>query len=58
MYRVYKELVDNNGKVIHKTPVARCAKLSVAVSHACVWSNGWPMGIYEIKPDGTEVKVK
>jgi len=57
MYRIYKELTNEKGEVIHKTPVARCAKLNIAVSHARVWSNGHPMGIYEIMPDGTEVKI-
>jgi len=58
MYRIYKELVNEKGEVIHKTPVARCAKLNIAVSHARVWSNGHPMGIYEIMSDGSEVKVQ
>lgn len=57
MYRVYSELVNDRGEVIHKRPVCRCTKLSVALTYARVWSNGWPMGIYEIKADGTEVKV-
>lgn len=57
MFRVYKLLLNNNGEIVHKTPVARCAKLNAAVSHARVWSNGWPIGIYEIKADGSEVRV-
>lgn len=58
MYRVYRELTNEKGEVIHKTPVASCAKLSVAESHARVWSNGWQMGIYQIMPDGKEIKVR
>lgn len=57
MYRVYKELTDKSGEVVHKTPIARCGNLSTALAHARVWSNGWPMGVYEIKADGAEVKV-
>ena len=58
MYRVYKELINDKGEVIHKCPVCRCSKLNVAISHARVWANGWPMGVYQIMPDGTEVKVQ
>lgn len=57
MYNVYRLLTDEKGNIVHKTPVARCGILKVAVSHARVWSNGWPMGIYEVKPDGSEVRV-
>ena len=56
MYRIYKELVVN-GKVVHKTPIARCGNLKTAQTHARVWANGHPMGIYKINPDGTESKV-
>ena len=58
MYHVYKLLVNEKGDIIHKTPVAKCGSIKVATSHARVWSNGWPMGIYEIKADGTEIRVK
>lgn len=58
MYRVYRELRNNEGEVIHKTPMCRCAKLEVAVMRARVWSNGWPTGIYQLMPDGAEVKVQ
>lgn len=58
MFRVYKELINERGEVIHKTPVASCAKLNIAISHARVWSNGWTMGIYKIMPDGTEINVR
>ncbi|MGN1368452.1 MAG: hypothetical protein ACI4WX_06270 [Aristaeellaceae bacterium] len=57
MYHVYKLLTDEKGTIVHKTPVAKCGNLKAAVTHARVWSNGWPMGIYEIKPDGSEVRV-
>lgn len=58
MYRVYSLLTNDNGEIVHKRPVCRCAKLSVAQSYARVWSNGWPMGIYQIMADGTEVRVQ
>lgn len=57
MYRVYKLLTNAQGEIVHKTPVARCGSLSVALSHARVWSNGWPMGVWELKADGSEVRV-
>lgn len=57
MYRIYKLLTDENGNIVHRLPVASCVSLKVAVSHARVWSNGWPMGIYEVKTDGSEVRV-
>lgn len=57
MYRVYKLLLNANGEIVHKTPVARCASLNIATSHARVWSNGWPMGIYKIEADGSETRV-
>lgn len=58
MYRVYRLLTDEQGNIVHKTPVARTATLRGAEAHACVWSNGWPMGIYKINPDGTETRVE
>ena len=58
MYHVYKLLTDGKGNIVHKTPIAKCGNLKNAVVHAHMWSNGWHMGIYEIKPDGSEVKVK
>lgn len=57
MYHVYRLLTDEKGNVVHKTPFAKCGSLKVAVSYARVWSNGCPMAIYEIKPDGSEVRV-
>lgn len=57
MFRVYKLLTNEKGEIVHKTPVARCGSLKVALSHAKVWSNGWPMGVYKINDDGTEVRV-
>lgn len=57
MYHIYKLLTDEKGNIVHKTPVAKCGNLKTAVSHARVWSNGHPMGIYEIKPDGSEERV-
>ena len=57
-YRVYKELTDNNGNVVHKTPSARTGSFSKACAHARVWSNGvMPMGVYEVYSDGSEKRV-
>lgn len=58
MYRVYKLLLNENGQVVHKTPNVSCRSLKKAMMFARLNSNGWPMGIYEIKPDGTEVRVQ
>lgn len=57
MFHVYKLLTDGKGNIVHKTPIAKCSTLKAAQSHARVWSNGWPMGIYKVNPDGTETKV-
>ena len=57
MYRIYKILADEKGTVVHKIPIAMCISLKTAMSHARVWSNGWTTGIYEIKPDGSELRV-
>ena len=57
MYRVYKLLLNENGEIVHKTPNVRCRSLKQAMMFARLNSNGWPMGIYEIKPDGTEIRV-
>jgi hypothetical protein len=57
-YRVFKELTDNNGKVVHKTPIASTGDFKIACRHARAWSNGvMPMGVYEIHADGTEKRV-
>lgn len=57
-YRVYKELTNNDGEVVHKTPVARSGNLKNACTHARSWANGiLPMGVYEVYADGTERKV-
>lgn len=54
-YRVYKALTDNEGKVVHKTPVARTGNKANALSHARVWANGvLPMLVCEVYADGTE----
>ena len=58
MYRVYKLLLNEKGEIIHKTPNVRCQFLKTAMMYARTNSNGWPMGVYEIKPDGTEVRVQ
>ena len=57
-YRVYKELTDNNGVVVHKRPMARMGKESIAFSYARTWSNGvMPNGVYAIYDDGTEERI-
>lgn len=58
MYRVYKLLLNEKGEIIHKTPNVSCQCLKTAMMYARINSNGWPMGVYEIKPDGTEVRVQ
>lgn len=57
-YRVYKELYDNNGNIVHKMPVCSTSTLKRACSMARTNAGIGPVGIYEIMPDGTEVKVK
>lgn len=57
MYHVYRLLTDGKGNIVHKTPVVKCGNLKIAESYARTCSNGWPMGIYKINPDGTETKV-
>lgn len=56
-YRVRRELTDNEGKIVHTSPVARCASLHAAQSHARVWANGWQMGVYAVDEKGNETKV-
>lgn len=57
MYHIYKLLTDAKGNIIHRTPIAKSQSLKSAQSYARVWSNGHPIGIYKINPDGTESKV-
>lgn len=57
-YRVYKELYDNNGNIVNKMPVCSTSTLKIACSMARTNAGIGPVGIYEVKPDGTEVKVK
>jgi len=58
MYRVYKELYDNDGNVVHKIPVCRTMTLKMAYSMARTNAGLGPVGIYKVKEDGSEVKVK
>ena len=54
-YKIYKALTDNEGKVVHKTPVARTGSKTNALAHARVWANGvLPMLVCEVYADGTE----
>ena len=57
-YRVYKELYDNEGNIVHKTPVCSPHSLKLAYSMARTNAGIGPVGVYEIKPDGTEQKIK
>ena len=57
MYRVYRLLTDEKGNIVHRTPVVRCGSLQVAESYARTCSNGWPMGIYKVEQDGSEMRV-
>ena len=57
-YRVYRELTDNNGNTVHRTPVARTGIKRIACGHARAWSNGvMPNTVYELYSDGTEKLV-
>ena len=56
-YRVYTELYDDNGNIVHKTPICSTSTLKLACSMARTNAGLFPVGIYEIKPDGTEIKV-
>lgn len=57
-YRVYKELYDNEGNIVHKTPVCSTTTLKLACSMARTNAGLGPVGIYEVKPDGSEQKIK
>jgi len=57
MYRVYRLLLNEKGEIVHKTPNVSCKSLKTAMMYARLNSNGWPMGIFEIKADGLEVRV-
>ena len=57
-YRVYRELTDNNGNTVHRTPVARTGIKRIACGHARARSNGvMPNTVYELYSDGTEKLV-
>ena len=57
-YRVYRELTDNNGNTVHRTPVARTGIKRIACGHARAGSNGvMPNTVYELYSDGTEKLV-
>lgn len=57
-YRVYTELTDNEGNIVHKTPVCSTSTLKMAYSMARTNAGLGTVGIYEIKQDGTEVKIQ
>lgn len=56
-YRVYKELYDDNGRIVHKMPVCSTKTLKMAYSMARTNAGIGPVGIYEVHPNGTETKV-
>ena len=56
-FRVYKELTDDNGNIVHKMPVCSTTTLKMAFSMARTNAGLGPVGIYEIHPDGTETKI-
>lgn len=56
-YRVYKELYDNEGNIVHKMPVCSTSTLKLACSMARTNAGFGDVGIYEIMPDGTEIKI-
>ena len=57
-YRVYKELTNENGEVVHKMPVCSTTTLKMAFSMARTNAGLCEVGIYEINADGTETKIK
>lgn len=57
-YRVYKELTNENGEVVHKMPVCSTTTLKMACSMARTNAGFGEVGIYEINADGTETKIK
>ena len=57
-YRVYKELYDDEGNIVHKTPVCSTSTLKLAESMARTNAGIGPVGIYEINFDGSETKIK
>lgn len=52
-YRVYKELTDSKGNVVHKTPSCRCKDYKTAAMRARVWGGG----VYAVYTDGTENRL-
>lgn len=52
-YRVYRELTDENGNVVHKTPSCACKDYKTAAMRARVWGGA----IYAVNKDGTETRI-
>ena len=52
-YRVYKELTDNHGNIVHKRPLAHTGSIKNAHIHARVWGGA----VYIVYDDGTEERV-
>lgn len=58
-YRIYKELINDEGKVLNKVPLARTNDKGSAYVHAKVWANGiHSNSVYEVYSDGEERKIK
>ena len=56
-YRVYTELYDDKGSIVSKCPVCSTRTLKMALSMARTNAGIGPVGIYEVRPDGTETKI-
>lgn len=52
-YKVYRELTDNNGNVVHKTPNCSCGNYKTAAMRARVWGGA----VYAVYDDGTEARL-
>ena len=52
-YRVYKELTDSSGNVVHKTPSCSCKDYKTAAMRARVWGGS----VYVVYTDGTENRL-
>lgn len=56
-YRVYKELTDDNGNIVHKCPICSCNTLKMARSYARTNAGLGEVGIYEVE-NGVETKIR
>lgn len=56
-YRVYRELYDDNGNIVNKVPICSTSTLKLACSMARTNAGIGPVGIYEVMPNGTEIRI-